>query len=137
MKFSKTLKRCIAGTIVLCHAGYSVPAMAAIEQEAFGRVKPGTEGSVSQSDLEQMQELVKKMQMRLTDLRPTENQCCHSEIKQQQESLRAATAKQILELRSNIAKETAKAVADIRQAQQFKLKKVSVVLLLVRNKRQN
>lgn len=129
MKFSKTLKRCIAGTIVLCHAGVlSVPAMAAIEQEAFGRVKPGTEGSVSQSDLEQMQELVKKMQMRLTDLRPTAKTSAAQlqKLKQQQESLRAATAKQILELRSNIAKETAKAVADIRQeAQQFKLKKVS------------
>ncbi|MEG2431824.1 MAG: transglutaminase domain-containing protein, partial [Acinetobacter sp.] len=129
MKFSKTLKRCIAGTIVLCHAGVlSVPAMAAVEQEAFGRVKPGTEGSVSQSDLEQMQELVKKMQMRLTDLRPTAKTSAAQlqKLNQQQESLRAATAKQILELRSNIAKETAKAVADIRQeAQQFKLKKVA------------
>ncbi len=129
MKFSKTLKRCIAGTIVLCHAGVlSVPAMAAVEQEAFGRVKPGTEGSVSQSDLEQMQELVKKMQMRLTDLRPTAKTSAVQlqKLNQQQESLRATTAKQILELRSNIAKETAKAVADIRQeAQQFKLKKVA------------
>ncbi|MCH7311201.1 transglutaminase domain-containing protein [Acinetobacter sp. ANC 4805] len=129
MKFSKTLKRCIAGTIVLCHAGVlSVPAMAAIEQEAFGRVKPGTEGSVSQSDLEQMQELVKKMQMRLMDLRPTAKTSAAQlqKLNQQQESLRAATAKQILELRSNIAKETAKAVADIRQeAQQFKVKKVA------------
>lgn len=129
MKFSKTLKRCIAGTIVLCHAGVlSVPAMAAVEQEAFGRVKPGTEGSVSQSDLEQMQELVKKMQMRLTDLRPTAKTSAAQlqKLNQQQESLRATTAKQILELRSNIAKETAKAVTDIRQeAQQFKLKKVA------------
>lgn len=129
MKFSKTLKRCIAGTIVLCHAGVlSVPAMAAIEQEAFGRIKPGTEGSVSQSDLEQMQELVKKMQMRLTDLRPTAKTSASQlqKLNQQQESLRAATAKQILELRSNIAQETAKAVADIRQeAQQFKAKKVA------------
>ena len=129
MKFSKTLKRCIAGTIVLCHAGVlSVPAMAAIEQEAFGRVKPGTEGSVSQSDLEQLQELVKKMQMRLTDLRPTAKTSASQlqKLSQQQESLRAATAKQILELRSNIAQETAKAVADIRQeAQQFKAKKVA------------
>ncbi|MBC9229257.1 transglutaminase domain-containing protein [bacterium SPL81] len=133
MKFSKTLKRCIAGTIVLCHAGVlSVPAMAAIEQEAFGRVKPGTEGSVSQSDLEQMQELVKKMQMRLTDLRPTAKISASQlqELNQQQESLRATTAKQILELRSNIAQETAKAVADIRQeAQQFKTKKVASSIL--------
>ena len=133
MKFSKTLKRCIAGTIVLCHAGVlSVPAMAAIEQEAFGRVKPGTEGSVSQSDLEQLQELVKKMQMRLTDLRPTAKTSAPQlqKLNQQQESLRAATAKQILELRSNIAQETAKAVADIRQeAQQFKTKKVASSIL--------
>ncbi|NIE95935.1 hypothetical protein F3J02_05510 [Acinetobacter sp. Tr-809] len=133
MKFSKTLKRCIAGTIVLCHAGLlSVPAMAAIEQEAFGRVKPGTEGSVSQSDLEQMQELVKKMQMRLTDLRPSAKTTASQlqKLNQQQETLRAATAKQILELRSNIAQETARAVAGIRQeAQQFKVKKVSSTII--------
>ncbi|PTV50612.1 transglutaminase domain-containing protein [Acinetobacter pittii] len=133
MKFSKTLKRCIAGAVVLCHAGVlSVPAMAAIEQEAFGRVKPGTEGSVRQSDLEQMQELVKKMQMRLTDLHP-KGKTSASQLKklnQQQESLRAATAKQILGLRSNIAQETAKAVADIRlEAQQFKVKKVSSTII--------
>lgn len=133
MKFSKTLKRCIAGTIVLCHAGVlSMPAMAAIEQEAFGRVKPGTEGSVSQSDLEQMQELVKKMQMRLTDLRPSAKTTASQlqKLNQQQETLRAATAKQILELRSNIAQETARAVAGIRQeAQQFKAKKVSSTII--------
>ncbi|MBJ9738950.1 transglutaminase domain-containing protein [Acinetobacter oleivorans] len=133
MKFSKTLKRCIAGAVVLCHVGVlSVPAMAAIEQEAFGRVKPGTEGSVRQSDLEQMQELVKKMQMRLTDLHPR-GKTSASQLKklnQQQESLRAATAKQILGLRSNIAQETAKAVADIRlEAQQFKAKKVSSTII--------
>ncbi|MEG2268397.1 MAG: hypothetical protein RSC68_29235, partial [Acinetobacter sp.] len=134
MKFSKTLKRCIAGTIVLCHAGVlSVPAMAAIEQEAFGRVKPGTEGSVSQSDLEQMQELVKKMQMRLTDLRPTAKTSTTQlqKLNQQQDALRVATAKQILELRNNIAQETAKAVADIRQeAQQFKAKKVANTIII-------
>ena len=133
MKFSKTLKRCIAGTIVLCHAGVlSMPAMAAIEQEAFGRVKPGTEGSVSQSDLEQMQELVKKMQMRLIDLRPSAKTTASQlqKLNQQQETLRAATAKQILELRSNIAQETARAVTSIRQeAQQFKAKKVSSTIL--------
>lgn len=133
MKFSKTLKRCIAGAVVLCHVGVlSVPAMAAIEQEAFGRVKPGTEGSVRPSDLEQMQELVKKMQMRLTDLHPR-GKTSASQLKklnQQQESLRAATAKQILGLRSNIAQETAKAVADIRlEAQQFKAKKVSSTII--------
>lgn len=133
MKFSKTLKRFIAGTIVLCHAGVlSVPAMAAIEQEAFGRAKPGTEGSVSRSDLEQMQELVKKMQMRLTDLRPTAKTSASQlqKLNQQQEVLRASTAKQILELRTNIAQETAKAVADIRlEAQQFKAKKVSNTII--------
>lgn len=133
MKFSKTLKRCIAGAVVLCHVGVlSVPAMAAIEQEAFGRVKPGTEGSVRQSDLEQMQELVKKMQMRLTDLHPRGKASASQlqKLSQQQESIRAATAKQILGLRSNIAQETAKAVADIRlEAQQFKAKKVSSTII--------
>jgi len=133
MKFSKTLKRCIAGAVVLCHVGVlSVPAMAAIEQEAFGRVKPGTEGSVRQSDLGQMQELVKKMQMRLTDLHPRGKVSASKlqKLNQQQESLRAATAKQILGLRSNIAQETAKAVADIRlEAQQFKAKKVSSTIV--------
>ncbi|OTU44260.1 hypothetical protein CAT37_09495 [Acinetobacter pittii] len=133
MKFSKTLKRCIAGAVVLCHVGVlSVPAMAAIEQEAFGRVKPDTEGSVRQSDLEQMQELVKKMQMRLTDLHPRGKASASQlqKLSQQQESIRAATAKQILGLRSNIAQETAKAVADIRlEAQQFKAKKVSSTII--------
>jgi len=129
MKFNTTLKRWIAGTIVLCHAGVlAVPAMAAVEQEAFGRAKPGTEGSVSQSDLERLQELVKHMQMRLKDFTPQAKASTAKikELNQQKQALQTKTAQQILELRSNIASETAKAVADLRtEAKLFKDKTIA------------
>ncbi|UNW08790.1 hypothetical protein MOW14_09615 [Acinetobacter indicus] len=129
MKFNTNFKRWIAGTIVLCHAGVlAVPAMAAVEQEAFGRAKPGTEGSVSQSDLERLQELVKHMQMRLKDFTPQAKATTAKvkELNQQKQALQSKTAQQILELRSNIASETAKAVADLRaEAKLFKDKTIA------------
>ncbi len=129
MKFNNNLKRYIAGAIVFCHAGVlAMPAMAAVEQEAFGRAKPGTEGSVSQSDLERLQELVKQMQMRLKDFTPAAKLSASKiqELNKQKQALQTKTAQQVLELRNNIASETAKAVLDLRaEAKLFKDKTIA------------
>lgn len=133
MKFGHHLKRLIVSMVIFSHAGLlSIPAMAAIEQEAFGRVKPGTEGSVKQSDLEQLRELVKQTQLRLKHLSPSAKTSAKTieHLAKQRQNLQQDVAKQILDLRAGIVNETARTVAEIRQeAQRSKTKKVSNTIL--------
>ena len=129
MKFGHHLKRLIVSMVIFSHAGLlSIPAMAAIEQEAFGRVKPGTEGSVKQSDLEQLRELVKQTQLRLKHLSPSAKTSAKTieHLAKQRQNLQQDVAKQMLDLRAGIVNETARTVAEIRQeAQRSKTRKVS------------
>lgn len=133
MKFNQTLKRIIAGVVITSHAGVlCVPAMAKIEQEAFGRAKPGTEGSVNQTDIERLRELVKQSKFKLSNLKaPTALDTLRgNNLTQQQQRVKLELAEQILALRAGVALEAQKAVAQVRQeAVQLKAKKVSAEIL--------
>jgi hypothetical protein len=133
MKFSKALKRCIAGTIVLCHAGLCT-CDGCNRTGSLWRVKPGTEGSVSQSDLERCKSW-KENANAFNGFAPYAS--APLEIKQQQESLRAATAKQILNYAVTLPKKQPKQLLTFVKHSSLNSRKFQVVLLLVRNKRQN